>query len=63
MSIARMSIDWIRERCLALPHVTEDVKWETNLVFSVAEKMFAITALPGPHAMGGARFAGRAAPP
>ncbi len=43
-----MSIEWIRERCLGLPHVTEDVKWETNLVFAVAARMFAIAALePG----------------
>jgi len=40
-----MTIDWIRERCLGFPHVTEDVKWESNLTFCVAEKMFAICAL------------------
>ena len=43
-----MTIDWIREQCLALPHVTEDVKWENNLVFSIGDKMFALTGLePG----------------
>ncbi len=43
-----MTIDWVREQCLALPHVTEDVKWENNLVFSIGDKMFALTGLePG----------------
>lgn len=32
--------------CRALPGVTEDVKWGDNLVFSVAEKMFAVFQLP-----------------
>lgn len=41
----RMTIDWVRRHCLALPHVTEDVKWETNLTFCVAEKMFALCGL------------------
>ena len=43
-----MTIDWVREQCLALPHVTEDVKWENNLVFSIGDRMFALTGLePG----------------
>lgn len=43
-----MDRDWIRDVCLDLPHVTEDVKWENNLVFCVGQKMFAVTALePG----------------
>lgn len=43
-----MTIDWIRDQCLAFPHVTEDVKWEHNLVFSIGDKMFAATNLePG----------------
>ncbi len=28
--------------CRALPGVTEDIKWGTNLVFSVGDKMFAV---------------------
>ena len=40
-----MSLEWARKQCLELPHATEDIKWETNLVFSVGEKMFAIVAL------------------
>ena len=27
--------------CRSLPHVTEDVKWGNDLVFSVGKKMFA----------------------
>ena len=43
-----MTIDWIRDQCLALPHVTEDVKWEHDLVFSIGDKMFAAANLePG----------------
>lgn len=28
--------------CRALPHVTEDVKWGNDLVFSIGAKMFAV---------------------
>ena len=38
-------IDWLREVCLALPHVTEDVQWENNLLFRVAKKMFCVASL------------------
>ena len=41
-------IDWIRACCLALPHATEDVQWEHNLLFRIAGKMFCIANLePG----------------
>lgn len=43
-----MTIDWVRSHCLGLPHVTEDVKWENNLVFSIGSRMFAAVNLePG----------------
>lgn len=43
-----MDTEWVRKTCLALPHTTEGVKWENNLVFSVGTKMFAATGLePG----------------
>jgi predicted DNA-binding protein (MmcQ/YjbR family) len=35
-----MDIEQLRQYCLSLPAVTEDVKWENDLVFSVGEKMF-----------------------
>lgn len=40
-----VTIDWVRQHCLSLPHVTEDVKWKDNLVFSVARKMFVVVGL------------------
>jgi len=41
-------IDWVRAVCLALPHATEDVQWEHNLLFRIAGKMFCIANLePG----------------
>ena len=41
----RSIMNWVRSFCLALPHATEDVKWEKDLVFSVGAKMFAVTCL------------------
>ena len=42
-----MSLEWIRARCMALPHVTEQVQWE-SLVFKVGGKMFALAPVePG----------------
>lgn len=38
-------IDWIRAFCLSLPHATEDIQWENNLLFRVAKKMFCIAGL------------------
>lgn len=43
-----MNIDFIRSTCLAMHAVTEDVKWDNDLVFSVGKKMFCITALDQP---------------
>ena len=40
-----MDIVALREYCLSLPQVTEDVKWEKNLCFSIGEKMFCIGSL------------------
>ena len=41
-------IDWVRACCLAMPHATEDVQWEHNLLFRIAGKMFCIANLePG----------------
>jgi predicted DNA-binding protein (MmcQ/YjbR family) len=44
-----MNVDRIRARCLALPGVTEDIKWDDNLVFSVCAKMFALVNLEPPN--------------
>lgn len=45
-----MSVDFIRELCLSLPHVTEEIQWEDHLLFKVGGRMFAITTL-GPIGM------------
>lgn len=45
-----MNIDVVRRYCLSLPHTTEQVQWEDNLVFKVGGKMYAVAALePGSH--------------
>lgn len=43
-----MDIEYLRRLCLALPGVTEDVKWDNDLVFSVAGKMFCAASLELP---------------
>jgi predicted DNA-binding protein (MmcQ/YjbR family) len=35
-----MNIESLRTLCLSFPGVTEDIKWESDLCFSVGEKMF-----------------------
>ncbi len=38
-----MTNDTIREFCLSLPMVTEEVQWEEHLLFKIGGKMFCIT--------------------
>ena len=41
-------IDWVRSFCLSLPHTTEDVQWEHDLLFRIAGKIYCIANLePG----------------
>jgi hypothetical protein len=40
-----MNIELLREYCLSLPGVTEDVKWGNDLCFCIYERMFCITGL------------------
>ena len=40
-----MNVEWVRAHCMALPHTTEKVQWGDDLVFKVADKMFAVAAL------------------
>ena len=40
-----MNFDQIREYCLSLPHVTEKVQWENDLLFCIGGKMFTVMAL------------------
>jgi predicted DNA-binding protein (MmcQ/YjbR family) len=42
-----MTNESIRAFCLALPHATEIVQWESHLLFKVGGKMFAIIDLDG----------------
>ena len=44
-----MTIDAVRAICLALPAVTEDIKWGSDLVFSVGGKMFTVVNTERPH--------------
>ncbi len=43
-----MNIDQLRSICIALPAVTEDVKWEHDLCFSVGGRMFCVASLEPP---------------
>ena len=40
-----MDIESVRKSCLSLPHVTEDVQWENDLLFRIGNKMFTVLAL------------------
>ena len=40
-----MNIEDIRNICLSLPHVTQDIKWGNDLVFSIGSKMFCVAGL------------------
>ncbi|HKQ76639.1 MAG TPA: MmcQ/YjbR family DNA-binding protein [Blastocatellia bacterium] len=40
-----MNLEKIREYCLSLPHATEEVLWEKDLVFKIGGKMFAVIGL------------------
>jgi len=46
-----MTLETVRAICLALPGVTEDVKWGDDLVFSVGGKMFVAMDLSPPHSL------------
>ncbi len=40
-----MNLEKIREYCLSLPHATEEVLWQKDLVFKIGGKMFAVIGL------------------
>ncbi|MER2998329.1 MmcQ/YjbR family DNA-binding protein [Pontibacter populi] len=46
-----MNIEALRELCLGLPGVTEDIKWGADLCFLVGEKMFCVTSIDAPHSV------------
>ncbi len=40
-----MNIETIENICKSLPHVTEEIKWKSDLVFMIAKKMFCVVDL------------------
>jgi predicted DNA-binding protein (MmcQ/YjbR family) len=53
-------LEWVRQFCLSLPHTTEKVRWEHNLLFCIGEKMFCVANLePG---MGPSKIAFKCTP-
>jgi predicted DNA-binding protein (MmcQ/YjbR family) len=41
-------LDWVRQFCLSLPHTTEKVRWEHNLLFCIGDRMYCVANLePG----------------
>lgn len=40
-----MDIERLRRFCLSLPHATEGVQWDNDLLFRVGGKMFAVASL------------------
>jgi predicted DNA-binding protein (MmcQ/YjbR family) len=43
-----MNAEALREICLQLPSVTEEIKWGADLVFSIGGKMFCVTTFEEP---------------
>jgi predicted DNA-binding protein (MmcQ/YjbR family) len=53
-------LEWVRQFCLSLPHTTEKVRWEHNLLFCIGEKMYCVANLePG---MGPSKIAFKCTP-
>ncbi len=46
-----MTLDAIRRLCRALEGTTEDIKWGSDLVFSVGGRMYAVVNLEPPHTL------------
>ncbi|AYB34851.1 MmcQ/YjbR family DNA-binding protein [Chryseolinea soli] len=47
-----MTLEDLRQTCISLPHVTEDVKYGTDLCFSIGNKIFCGTRIEGPFRTG-----------
>jgi predicted DNA-binding protein (MmcQ/YjbR family) len=43
-----MDLEQIRKFCLSMPHATERIQWDNDLLFCIGNKMFAVAALD-PH--------------
>lgn len=46
-----MTLDSVRDYCLTLPHATEDIQWENDLLFRISGKIFAGLSLDPPHSL------------
>ena len=46
---ANLDFEAIRRHCLSLPHATEDIQWDHDLLFRIGAKMFAALALEPSH--------------
>jgi len=40
-----VDLESVRRYCLSLPHVTEGVQWENDLLFRISGKIFAVASL------------------
>ncbi len=47
-----MTIEELRNICISLPHATEDIKYGTDLCFSIGKKIFCGTRIEGPFRTG-----------
>jgi predicted DNA-binding protein (MmcQ/YjbR family) len=47
-----MTLEDLRQICISLPHATEDIKYGTDLCFSVGKKIFCGTRIEGPFRTG-----------
>ena len=47
-----MTLEDLRNICISLPHATEDIKYGTDLCFSVGNKIFCGTRAEGPFRTG-----------
>ena len=53
-------IEWVREFCRSLPHTTEKIRWEHNLLFCVGDRIYCVANLePG---MGPSKIAFKCTP-
>ena len=43
-----MNIESLRSECIALAHTQEDIKWENDLCFTVADKIYCVASLIEP---------------
>src|SRR5262249_6092169 len=41
LKLPKLPEDWVREYCMSLPHATEDIQWEHDLLFRIGGKIFA----------------------